>query len=205
MSYQRESSGTFCTNLPTSSHYLIILLCSRVVLVSSIPFFHYFSLASVFSPCGFPKKCCLSSSTILKPVGIECAVSLLFILSNIFPANELHLFHPVVVINCWEKLNIVRNLSNLCLICLLSIFQPALQREEMSIFFLNLSKCVSGMQCADLGGSFLRGVGKKRQVARKNQFGREGWTSKKNISYNKSSFNSNLVLSDRYYIKIFCF
>lgn len=171
MSYQRESSGTFCTNLPTSSHHLIILLCSRVVLVSSIPFFHYFSLASVFSPCGFPKKCCLSSSTILKPVGIECAASLLSLLLNIFPANGLHLCHAVVVINCWEKLNVVWNLSNLsclCLTSLWSIFQPALQWEERSIFFLNLSKCVSGMQCADLGGSLFHVVGKRRQAASKN-------------------------------------
>lgn len=28
------------------------------------------------------------------------------------------------------------------------------QQEERPIFFLNLSKCVSGTQCADLGGSF---------------------------------------------------
>lgn len=65
--------------------------------------------------------------------------------------------------------------SVVCLICLWSIFQPALQWEERSIFFLNLSKCVSGMQCADLGGSFRHGVGKNRQAARKNSFSREGY------------------------------
>lgn len=33
----------------------------------------------------------------------------------------------------------------------------------------------------------------------------KGGPPRRKISYNKSSFNSNIVFSDRYYIKIICF
>lgn len=69
------------------------------------------------------------------------------------------------------------------------------QQEERPIFFLNLSKCVSGTQCADLGGSFSvvwqrtdsqpeRASSEKRVL--KTQHG----PPRRGISYNKYILNS---------------